>query len=103
MVRDWRGICRPLSQRWGKWDIETVADVLIATVEQPSRVRHYHHGSCWIVGNPWRTMSSASFWAESSLRQDAGLTGGGEPDVPCYLAVIDETIYSKSNSICQKL
>lgn len=48
-------------------------------------------------------MSSASFWAESSLRQDAGLTGGGEPDVPCYLAVIDETIYSKSNSICQKL
>lgn len=32
-------------------------------------------------------MSSSSWWAELWLRQDAGLTGSGEPDVPLYHAL----------------
>lgn len=49
------------------------------------------------------TMSSSSWWAELWLRQNAGQTGSGEPGVPCYYAVIDETIASsRANSNCQE-
>lgn len=68
----------------GRWDIETVADVLIATLKQPSRVRHHPHGSCLIVGDPGRPMSSSSFWAESARKTQGRRAdgGSGEPDVP---------------------
>lgn len=70
-----------------RWDIESGADALIVSMPNhgtPNLNIMRDVGSLRILDD---TMSLSSWCAKLWLRQHAGQTGSGEPDVPCSHAL----------------
>ena len=71
----------------GSWDIESGADALIVSMPNHGTPNLNIMGMLDHMRILEDTMSSSSWCAEHWLRQNAGQTGSGEPDVLCYHAL----------------